>query len=154
MRQSPRTRKLPPEPPAFFADRGCPSSNLWYGRRLLLGQVHTPLRRFLPFAALALLAPAAGGAESSAGLGRTITVSATGYSLGGKTASGLRAGWGTVAVDPAVIPLGSHLTIPGYGKALAADTGGSVVGAKVDLWFPTVARAHAWGRRTVAILVR
>jgi cystine transport system substrate-binding protein len=88
-----------------------------------------------------------------AGGGRTITVSATGYSLGGHTATGLPVGWGVVAVDPAVIPLGSHMTIPGYGEAIAADTGGSIVGATVDLWFPTLAQANAWGRRTVTIVV-
>jgi cystine transport system substrate-binding protein len=85
--------------------------------------------------------------------GRSITVSATGYSLGGRTASGLPVGWGVVAVDPAVIPLGSHMQIPGYGEAVAADTGGSVVGATIDLWFPTVAQANAWGRRTVTIVL-
>jgi 3D (Asp-Asp-Asp) domain-containing protein len=85
--------------------------------------------------------------------GRTVTVAATGYSLGGRTASGLRAGWGVVAVDPSVIPLGSHMLIPGYGEAVAADTGGSVVGATVDLWFPTVAQANAWGRRTVTVVL-
>jgi peptidoglycan DL-endopeptidase CwlO len=88
----------------------------------------------------------------AAGL-RTITVSATGYSLRGRTATGLPVGWGVVAVDPAVIPLGSHMTIPGYGEAVAADTGGSVGGASVDLWFPTVAQANAWGRRTVTIVL-
>jgi 3D (Asp-Asp-Asp) domain-containing protein len=85
--------------------------------------------------------------------GRAITVATTGYSLGGRTATGLPVGWGVVAVDPAVIPLGSHLTIPGYGEAVAADTGGSVAGATVDLWFPTVTQANAWGRRTITIVV-
>jgi peptidoglycan DL-endopeptidase CwlO len=84
---------------------------------------------------------------------RTITVSATGYSLTGRTATGLPVGWGVVAVDPSVIPLGSHMTIPGYGEAVAADTGGSVMGATVDLWFPTLAQANAWGRRTVTIAI-
>ena len=87
------------------------------------------------------------------GAGRTITVNATGYSLGGNTATGLPVGWGVVAVDPAVIPLGSHMSIPGYGEAVAADTGGSVVGATIDLWFPTVGQANAWGRRTVTIVI-
>ena len=32
-------------------------------------------------------------------------------------------GWGVIAVDPAVIPLGTRLTIPGYGEGVAADTG-------------------------------
>ena len=58
----------------------------------------------------------------------TLTVSATGYSLQGNTASGLPVGWGIVAVDPSVIPLGTHMTIPGYGDAVAADMGGSIVG--------------------------
>jgi 3D (Asp-Asp-Asp) domain-containing protein len=87
------------------------------------------------------------------GGGRTITVTATGYALGGRTATGLHAGWGVAAVDPAVIPLGSHMTVPGYGEAVAADIGGSVVGATIDLWFPTVAQANAWGRRIVTIVV-
>jgi 3D (Asp-Asp-Asp) domain-containing protein len=83
--------------------------------------------------------------------GRTITVSSTGYSLPGHTATGMPVGWGVVAVDPAVIPLGTRLTIPGYGEAVAADTGGSVRGNTIDLWFPTLAQARAWGRRTVTI---
>jgi cystine transport system substrate-binding protein len=85
--------------------------------------------------------------------GREITVSATGYALQGSTASGLPVGWGIVAVDPSVIPLGTHLTIPGYGEAVAADTGSAIVGATIDLWFPSVAQANAWGRRTVTIVL-
>jgi 3D (Asp-Asp-Asp) domain-containing protein len=83
--------------------------------------------------------------------GRTITVSSTGYSLSGHTATGMPVGWGVVAVDPAVIPLGTRLSIPGYGQAVAADTGGAVRGNVIDIWFPTLAQAHAWGRRTVTI---
>jgi 3D (Asp-Asp-Asp) domain-containing protein/septal ring factor EnvC (AmiA/AmiB activator) len=85
--------------------------------------------------------------------GRTMTVSATGYALPGHTSSGLPVGWGVVAVDPSVIALGTHMTIPGYGQAVAADTGGAVVGATIDLWFPTIAQANAWGRRVVTIVV-
>ena len=88
------------------------------------------------------------------GVGRTLTVSATGYSMAGTTATGLRVGWGVAAVDPSVIPLGTHMTIPGYGSAVAADTGGAVVGATIDLWFPTIAEANAWGRRTVTVVLR
>jgi peptidoglycan DL-endopeptidase CwlO len=71
-------------------------------------------------------------APSSPG-GRTLTVSATGYSLPGHTASGLPVGWGVVAVDPTVIPLGTRLTVPGYGEAVAADVGSAVRGAMIDL---------------------
>jgi 3D (Asp-Asp-Asp) domain-containing protein len=83
--------------------------------------------------------------------GRSITVSSTGYSLPGHTATGIPVGWGVVAVDPALIPLGTRMTIPGYGEGVAADTGSAVRGAMIDLWFPTLAQALAWGRRTVTI---
>jgi 3D (Asp-Asp-Asp) domain-containing protein/septal ring factor EnvC (AmiA/AmiB activator) len=81
----------------------------------------------------------------------TITVTATGYSLPGHTSTGLPVGTGVVAVDPSVIPLGTRMTIPGYGEGVAADTGGAVTGYTIDLWFPTLADALAWGRRTVTI---
>jgi 3D (Asp-Asp-Asp) domain-containing protein len=82
---------------------------------------------------------------------RTLTVTATGYSLPGHTATGLPVGLGIVAVDPGVIPLGTRLTIPGYGEGVAADIGSAVQGYTIDLWFPTLAGALAWGRRTVTI---
>jgi peptidoglycan DL-endopeptidase CwlO len=106
---------------------------------------------FSPAASTAIQsAPSTSGAATGA---RTITVTATGYSLGGTTSTGLRVGWGVAAVDPSLIPLGSHMTVPGYGEAVAADTGGAVVGATIDLWFPTIAQANAWGRRTVTLVV-
>jgi 3D (Asp-Asp-Asp) domain-containing protein len=83
--------------------------------------------------------------------GQSLTVVATGYSLHGRTATGAPTGWGVVAVDPGVIPLGTRMTIPGYGSGVAADTGSAIQGATIDLWFPTVAQANAWGRRTVTI---
>jgi 3D (Asp-Asp-Asp) domain-containing protein/peptidoglycan hydrolase CwlO-like protein len=83
--------------------------------------------------------------------GKTLTVTATGYALSGTTATGVPVGWGVVAVDPGVIPLGTSMTIPGYGEGVAADTGGAIGGARIDLWFPTRAEALAWGSRTVTI---
>jgi 3D (Asp-Asp-Asp) domain-containing protein len=82
---------------------------------------------------------------------RTITVTATGYSMPGHTSTGLPVGAGVVAVDPSVIPLGTRMTIPGYGEGVAADTGSAVTGNTIDLWFPTLADALAWGRRTITI---
>jgi peptidoglycan DL-endopeptidase CwlO len=84
---------------------------------------------------------------------RVLTVSATAYSLPGYTASGLHVGWGVVAVDPRVIPLGTRMSVPGYGEAIAADVGTAIIGDRIDLWFPTLAQAQAWGRRTVTIIV-
>jgi 3D (Asp-Asp-Asp) domain-containing protein len=93
-------------------------------------------------------------APSGSQAGRTLTVSATGYSLEGRTSTGVSVGYGVVAVDPNVIPLGTKMTIPGYGEGVAADTGGAVVGARIDLWFPTLAEALAWGTRTVSITLQ
>jgi 3D (Asp-Asp-Asp) domain-containing protein len=95
-------------------------------------------------------APPAPSALASAAR-RTIVVSSTGYSLPGHTSTGIPVGPGVVAVDPSVIPLGTRITIPGYGEGVAADTGGGVRGADIDLWFPTLAAARAWGRKTVTI---
>jgi peptidoglycan DL-endopeptidase CwlO len=92
--------------------------------------------------------PTAGG---PGGATRTMVVSSTGYSLPGSTAIGLPVAHGIVAVDPTVIPLGTRMTIPGYGEGIAADTGSAVKGYDIDLWFPTFAQAAAWGRQTVTI---
>lgn len=102
---------------------------------------------------LASFSPASVAPPAPAADGRVLTVSATAYSLPGHTAIGLPVGWGVVAVDPSLIPLGTHMTIPGYGEAIAADTGSAVLGAKIDLWFPSLAQANAWGRRTITIVL-
>jgi cystine transport system substrate-binding protein len=85
------------------------------------------------------------------GSGTQMTVTATGYCLRGTTATGIPTGWGVVAVDPAVIPLGTRMSIPGYGEGVAADTGAAVRGATIDLWFPQCSQALAWGRKVVTI---
>jgi 3D (Asp-Asp-Asp) domain-containing protein/peptidoglycan hydrolase CwlO-like protein len=86
--------------------------------------------------------------------GHKMTVSSTGYCLRGTTATGIPVGWGVIAVDPTVIPLGTRMSVPGYGEGVAADTGPAVKGATIDLWFPTCARALAWGRVAVTITLR
>jgi 3D (Asp-Asp-Asp) domain-containing protein/peptidoglycan hydrolase CwlO-like protein len=105
----------------------------------------------------ALQAPPPQETTGSLGLlsggGRTLTVVATAYDLPGHTATGLPVGWGVAAVDPSVIPLGTHFVVPGYGEAVAADTGGAIVGSRIDLWFPSGAQASGWGVRTVTISI-
>jgi 3D (Asp-Asp-Asp) domain-containing protein/septal ring factor EnvC (AmiA/AmiB activator) len=103
--------------------------------------------------ATAVAAPASAPLSIAASGPRTITVSSTGYSIQGRTSTGMQTAAGVVAVDPSVIPLGTRLTIPGYGTGIAADTGGSVHGNVIDLWFPTLQQARAWGRQTVTITI-
>lgn len=76
-----------------------------------------------------------------------------GYDAGITTATGVRAGFGIIAVDPSVIPLGTKLYVPGYGYGVAADTGGAIKGSRIDVCFDTLAQARAWGRRTVTVVI-
>ncbi|MGI5836276.1 MAG: 3D domain-containing protein [Chloroflexota bacterium] len=57
----------------------------------------------------------------------------------GITKTGTKTRWGTVAVDPAVIPLGSRLAISGFDNMVfeALDTGGGIKGRWIDIWYPT-----------------
>ncbi|WP_414838959.1 3D domain-containing protein [Carnobacterium sp. TMP28] len=97
---------------------------------------------------------------SATSSGRTMVVSATGYStaqpgLSTHTATGINLLQNpmVIAVDPRVIPLGTMLEIPGYGVAIAGDTGGAIKGNKIDIHFSTVGQALSWGRRTITIRV-
>lgn len=69
----------------------------------------------------------------------------------GITATGLRARKGIVAVDPRIIPLGTRLFIPGYGEALAADTGGWIKNYRVDLCFESLEECFKFGRRRIMV---
>jgi cystine transport system substrate-binding protein len=82
--------------------------------------------------------------------GTSMTVYATGYCLRGTTATGLPVGPGIVATDPSVIPLGTRMTIPGYGEGVAADTGGAIAGKRIDVWIANCKQAGLFNR-TVTI---
>lgn len=71
----------------------------------------------------------------------------------GLTATGIPARYGVVAVDPDVIPLGTRLYIPGYGVALAADTGGMIEGAMIDLCMEDYDECIQFGRRDIDVYV-
>ncbi|WP_285006120.1 3D domain-containing protein [Lactococcus formosensis] len=89
--------------------------------------------------------------------GTSLTVSATAYSsdngLGFITATGINLHQNPmcIAVDPSVIPLGKMVEVPGYGIAIAGDTGGAIKGNIIDVHLPTTAQAQAWGRKTIQI---
>lgn len=85
---------------------------------------------------------------------------ATAYTAGsaqavptGVTATGMPAHYGVVAVDPRVIRLGSRLFIEGYGAAIAADTGGSIRGNRIDLCMDSLRSAINFGRQPVKVYV-
>ncbi|MCO7124192.1 3D domain-containing protein [Sporolactobacillus shoreicorticis] len=88
---------------------------------------------------------------------KTIKVSATAYCEMGRTATGYNLKKHpkakVIAVDPRVIPLGSKVKIPGYGTAIARDTGGYIKGKIIDVHFKTRHQALKWGRKHIKIKV-
>lgn len=93
---------------------------------------------------------------------RVLTGKATGYyAKSGKGASGLGLGYGTVAVDPRVIPYGTLLYIAStdgsfvYGYAIATDTGLALRNGHVlvDLFYETYAESLLNGAIQVNVYV-
>ncbi len=66
---------------------------------------------------------------------------------------GLPCTYGTVAVDPKVIPLGSKLYIEGYGYAIANDVGSAIKGNTVDLYMERFEQCMLWGARWTTVYV-
>ena len=98
--------------------------------------------------------------ETPAAQGKTLVVSATAYSrheagLSNFTATGIDLSVNpmVIAVDPSVIPLGSLVNVPVYGIAIAGDTGGAIVGNKIDLHMENLNAALAFGRQTLTITI-
>ena len=89
---------------------------------------------------------------------RVIRVEATAYSsaepgLSAYTALGTICQRGVIATDPSIIPLGTRVFIPGYGYAIAEDTGGAIVGHKIDVAFDTIAECYEFGRQFIDIYI-
>lgn len=83
---------------------------------------------------------------------------ATAYTLAcgngdGRTATGtLPIPGRTLAVDPAVIPLGSPVWVDGFGWMVAEDTGGAIRGNMLDIYFEELREARQFGRQTVKVI--
>lgn len=89
---------------------------------------------------------------------RSLHVSASAYSaqdpgLSAYTASGTLVRHGVIAVDPAVIPLGTKVYIPDYGEAVAEDVGWGIKGNTIDIAFDTHEEALLFGRQSIEIYI-
>jgi rare lipoprotein A len=108
-------------------------------------------RRFL-IATLAGL-PLLGGAPRS----KELHLWATAHSVEGITAAGTWSRPGTVAADPAVLPLGSKIRVSGAGnysgEYSVEDTGSAVKGPHIDIYMKSNAEAKQFGKQRVTVVV-
>ena len=87
-------------------------------------------------------------------LGKKITVSATAYSGDGITATGTVPRWGTIAVDPTIIPYGTKVYIPQFNEYfIAEDCGGGIKGNKIDIFMNSESQCDNWGKRNIDIYI-
>ena len=92
--------------------------------------------------------------SSESSLGIKMTVSASAYTGGGITSTGTVPKWGTIAVDPSIIPYGTKIYIPQFDKYfIAEDCGGGIKGNKVDIFMNSESECNSWGRRTIDIYI-
>lgn len=85
---------------------------------------------------------------------RKMNVVATAYTGYSTTSTGQKPVWGTIAVDPKVIPYGTKVYIPKFGRTfIANNTGGAIKGNKIDIFMNTKSECYNWGRRTIEIQI-
>jgi len=80
--------------------------------------------------------------------GRVLTRS--GYDV---TDTILYEGMRIIAVDPAIIPLGTRVYVEGFGMAIALDTGSAIKGNKIDVMMDSKEEAVTFGRQPLTIWV-
>ena len=92
--------------------------------------------------------------SSNNNLVRTVNVVATAYTGYSTTSTGQKPVWGTIAVDPKIIPYGTKVYIPQFGRTfIANNTGGAIKGNKIDIFMNTKKECYNWGRRTIEIQI-
>jgi 3D (Asp-Asp-Asp) domain-containing protein len=89
---------------------------------------------------------------------RFTPMAATAYSgHSQRTAAGTIPHEGTVAADPAVLPLGSRIRVTNAGAYsgmyMVTDTGKKVNGRRIDIYLSSVAAAREFGKKVVLVQV-
>lgn len=95
-----------------------------------------------------------GSSSSSMNIKKELTVKAYAYTGGGYTATGTKAKYGTLAVDPKVIPYGTKVYIKELDKVFTAeDCGGGIKGNKIDIYMNSQSACRNWGVRTITLQI-
>ena len=85
---------------------------------------------------------------------KTLKVKAYAYTGGGYTFTGTKAKYGTLAVDPKVIPYGTKVYIKELDKVFTAeDCGGDIKGNKIDIYMNTKEECTNWGVRNITLYI-
>lgn len=71
----------------------------------------------------------------------------------GVTATGTKAGRGTIAADTSRYPFGTRMKVPGYGKGTVEDVGSAIKGDHIDVFFKAHKDAQRWGVRKLKVTV-
>jgi len=71
----------------------------------------------------------------------------------GITADGTRAKKGTIAADTTRYPYGTKMYVPGYGWGEVHDIGSAIKGEHIDVFFPDVKDARAWGKKYLDVVI-
>lgn len=97
---------------------------------------------------------ASSASNSASKNGKHMVVQATAYAGDSITSTGTVPKWGTIAVDPRVIPYGSKVYIPQFNKTfIAEDCGGAIKGNIIDIFMNSESECYKWGRRTIDIYI-
>ena len=85
---------------------------------------------------------------------KNISVVATAYTGHSITSTGTKPKWGTIAVDPSIIPYGTKVYIPQFDKIfIAEDCGSAIKGNKIDIYMNDEESVKNWGRKTIDICI-
>lgn len=92
--------------------------------------------------------------SSNSNNGTLMLVEATAYAGCTITATGTTPKWGTIAVDPTVIPYGTKVYIPKYDMVFTAeDCGSAIKGNKIDIFMNSEAECVQFGRQNIEIKI-
>ncbi|MCU9811872.1 MULTISPECIES: SH3 domain-containing protein [Paraclostridium] len=93
-------------------------------------------------------------ASSNNNNGTSMSIEATAYAGDTITSTGTTPKWGTIAVDPTVIPYGTKVYIPKFDMVFTAeDCGSAIKGKRIDIFMNSEAECVKFGRQNMEIKI-